>query len=154
MRFEWEGAPGAGAWQISTPPLLSTAPLIGSLRIFEEAGLGRIRAKSLAMTRYLMDLIEGTGLTEIPYGYRIGTPREDGRRGGHVAVEHDMGPRIARALKARGIVPDFRQPDVVRLAPIALYTTYQECWETVRHLREIIDAGEHLTGDAGRDLVA
>lgn len=154
MRFDWEGAPGAGAWQISTPPLLSTAPLIGSLRIFEEAGLGRIRAKSLAMTRYLMVLIEGTGLTELPYGYRIGTPREDGRRGGHVAVEHDMGPRIARALKARGIVPDFRQPDVVRLAPIALSTTYRECWETVRHLREIIDAGEHLTGDAGRDLVA
>ncbi len=154
MRFEWEGAPAAGAWQISTPPLLSTAPLLGSLRLFEEAGMARVREKSLALTSYLIDLIEGSGLTDPPYGYRIGTPREPGRRGGHVAVEHDAGPRIARALKARGIVPDFRPPDVVRLAPIALYTSFRECWETVQHLRAIIDNGEHLTGSAGRELVA
>jgi kynureninase len=154
MRFEWEGAPTAGAWQISTPPLLSTAPLLGSLRLFEEAGLARIREKSLALTTYLIDLIEGSGLMESPYGYRIGTPREAGRRGGHVAVEHDAGPRIARALKAREVVPDFRPPDVVRLAPIALYTSFRECWETVQHLRAIIDNGEHLKGSAERELVA
>ncbi len=154
MRFEWEGAPNAGAWQISTPPQLSTAPLLGSLRIFEEAGIARIREKSLALTTYLIDLIEGSGLTEPPYGYRIGTPREPGRRGGHVAVEHDAGPRIARALKERGVVPDFRPPDVVRLAPIALYTSFRECWETVQHLKAIIDSGDHLKGSAERELVA
>lgn len=154
MRFEWEGAPNAGAWQISTPPLLSTAPLLGSLRIFEEAGMARIREKSLALTGYLIDLIEASGLTEPPYNVRIGTPREEGRRGGHVAVEHDAGPRVARALKARGVVPDFRPPDVVRLAPIALYTSFRECWETVQHLKAIIDGGEHLKGAAERELVA
>jgi len=101
-----------------------------------------------------MALLEASGLTGLGYGYRIGTPREAARRGGHVAVEHDQGPRIARALKRRGIIPDFRPPDVVRLAPIALYTSYHELWRTVQTLRAIIDSGEHLIGDPGRDVVA
>jgi kynureninase len=57
-------------------------------------------------------------------------------------------------LKARGIVPDFRAPNVIRLAPAPLYTTYQELWQTVETLREIIGSGEHLRLTAGRDLVA
>ncbi|MGH2559146.1 MAG: kynureninase [Thermomicrobiales bacterium] len=154
MVHEWEGAPGAGAWQISTPPILSTVPLLGSLRIFAEAGIERVRAKSLKQTAYLIDLIEAMGLTASPYNYRIGTPREPNRRGGHVAVEHDAGSRINRALKARGVVPDFRPPDVVRLAPIALYTSYHEIWQVARHVRDVIDTGEYLVVEAGRDLVA
>ena len=153
MRHDFEGAGGAGAWQISTPPLLSTAPLAGSLRIVAEAGMDAIRTKSLAQTDYLMGLLEASGLTEQPYAYRIGTPREADRRGGHVAVEHDAGPRIARALKRRGVIPDFRPPDVVRLAPIPLYTSYHDIWQTVRHLRAIIDAGEH-EGEGDREIVA
>ncbi len=153
MRHDFEGAGGAGAWQISTPPLLSTAPLAGSLRIVAEAGMDAIRTKSLAQTDYLMGLLEASGLTEQPYAYRIGTPREADRRGGHVAVEHDAGPQIARALKRRGVIPDFRPPDVVRLAPIPLYTSYHDLWQTAQHLRTIIDAGEH-EGDGDREIVA
>ncbi|MDP9367436.1 MAG: kynureninase [Chloroflexota bacterium] len=154
MRHVFEGAAGAGAWQISTTPLLSTAPLFGSLRLFAEAGIEALRAKSLAQTTYLMDLLEASGLTGAPYGYRIGTPREAERRGGHVAVEHAAGPRIARALKRRGVIPDFRPPDVVRLAPIPLYTSYHDLWLTAQHLRAIVDAGEHLAGEAEREIVA
>lgn len=154
MAHAFTGAAGAGAWQISTPPLLATAPLLGSLRIVAEAGMDALRAKSVAQTAYLIDLLDASGLTAAPYGYRIGTPREAGRRGGHVAVEHDAGPRIARALKRRGVIPDFRPPDVVRLAPIPLYTSYDDLWRTVQHLREIIDRGEHEQGDDGREIVA
>ena len=154
MRHDFEGAAGAGAWQISTPPLLSTAPLAGSLRLVAEAGIEALRTKSLAQTTYLMDLLEGLGLTVLPYGYRIGTPREADRRGGHVAVEHGAGPRIARALKRRGVIPDFRPPDVVRLAPIPLYTSYHDLWLTAQHLRAIINAGEHEIGEAEREIVA
>ncbi len=143
MAFEWEGAANAGAFQISTVPLLSTAALLGSLAIFEEAGIEAIRTKSLAQTDYLIALVEASGLDEEPYRYRVGTPREHPRRGGHVAIEHDEGMRISLALKARGYIVDFRPPDVVRLAPIALYTTYQELWQTVQVLREIIDTGEY-----------
>ncbi|MDQ3349869.1 MAG: kynureninase, partial [Acidobacteriota bacterium] len=144
MVHDWEGAPDAGAFQISTIPLLSTAALLGSLAIFEEAGIEAIRAKSLAQTDYLIALVEGMGLTGEPYGYRIGTPREHAQRGGHVAIEHDEGARIALALKERGFVVDFRQPDVVRLAPIALYTSYHEVWRVAQALREIIDTGALL----------
>ncbi|MEA2512702.1 MAG: kynureninase [Thermomicrobiales bacterium] len=154
MLHTWEGAGHAGAWQISTPPILATAPLVGSLRLFAEAGIDRVRAKSLAQTAYLIDLLEALGLTAEPYGYRIGTPRDPARRGGHVAVEHDAGPRIAKTLKRRGAVPDFRPPDVVRLAPIALYTSYHELWQVAQHLREIVETGEYLQGPAGRELVA
>ncbi|MGH2534992.1 MAG: kynureninase [Thermomicrobiales bacterium] len=154
MRHEWESAPGAGAWQISTPPILSTVPLLGTLRLFAEAGIDRVRAKSLKQTAYLVDLIEAIGLTASPYSYRVGTPREPDRRGGHVAVGHDAGARINRALKRRGVVPDFRPPDIVRLAPIALYTSYHEIWQAAQHLRDIIDTGEYLAVEAGRELVA
>jgi kynureninase len=154
MVHEWEGAPGAGAWQISTTPLFYGASMLGSLGIFEEAGIDQIRAKSLKMTNYLIELIEESGLTGPDYGYAIGSPREDDRRGGHVAVEHASAAAIARALKQRGIIPDFRAPNVIRIAPIALYTTYEECWRTVQTLKEIIDAGEHLAANQGRELVA
>jgi kynureninase len=144
MAHHWEGAASAGAWQISTIPLLSAAPLLGALEIHEEAGIEAIRAKSLAQTDYLIALLEEGGLCDAPYGYRVGTPLEHARRGGHVAVEHDDGARIAQALRARKVVVDFRPPDVVRLAPVALHTMYHELWQTARALREIIETGEHV----------
>lgn len=154
MATGFDGASDAGAWQISTIQTLSAAPLRGSLAIFAEAGIAAVREKSLRQTRYLIDLLEASGLTAAPYNYGIGTPREDARRGGHVAVEHAEGPQIVKALKARGVVPDFRPPNVIRLAPIALYTSYGDVWHLVQHLRAIIDGGEHQALAATRDLVA
>ncbi len=154
MRFDWHGAANAAAWQIGTPSLLATAPLRGSLRLFAEAGIDALRAKSLAQTTYLIDLLEADGLTRPPYDYQIGTPRQPERRGGHLAVEHAAGARIARALKARRIIPDFRPPNVIRLAPSPLYTTFHDLWQVARALRGIVDQGEHLRGDPNRDLVA
>jgi kynureninase len=154
MLHTWESAPGAGAWQISTVPLLSTAPLLGSLRMFHEAGIERLREKSLKATDYLVSLLNGLGLLEAPYNFRIGTPLEHARRGGHIAVEHDAGPRIAKALKQVGVIPDFRPPDVIRLAPIPLYTSYADIWLVVQKLREVIDTGAYLRVPEGRELVA
>jgi len=154
MGLDWYGAATAAAWQIGTPSLLAAAPLRGSLRLFAEAGIDAVRAKSLAQTAYLIDLLEADGLTRSPFGYQIGTPRQPERRGGHVAVEHESGARIARALKARGIIPDFRPPNVIRLAPVPLYTTYHDLWRLGQALRQIIERGDHQRGDAARDLVA
>jgi len=141
MSLDFEPAPDAGRWQISSPSILNASPLIGSLGIFEEAGIAAVREKSLRMTRFLMEMVDAL-LAGNPYGFSIGTPREDGRRGGHVAVIHAEGMRIAEALRARGVVPDFRPPDIVRVAPVALYNTYAEVWTLVRLLREIVDARE------------
>jgi kynureninase len=142
MSLTFEPAWGAGAWQISTPSVLGAAALYGSLRVFKEAGIENVRRKSLAQTGYLMFLADEL-LAGQPYGFSVGTPREEERRGGHVALEHPAAPRICEALTARGVIPDFRHPNVIRLAPIALYSTYVELWRTVQILREIVDAGEH-----------
>ena len=153
MALEFDQAPGAGAWQISTPSVLGAAALYGALQVFREAGIEAIRQKSLAQTGYLMRQVDEL-LSAPPYGFSIGSPREPARRGGHLALEHPDAIRIARALKARGVIPDFRFPNVVRLAPVALYTTYVELWRTVQILREIVERGEHLQFSGERGTVA
>lgn len=143
MNPDFEPAADAGRWQISSPGILGSSTLRGSLAMINEAGIGRIRRKSLAMTTYLMALVD-THLTEAPYSFRIGTPRQEHRRGGHVALERDVHAEgVCEALIDRGVVPDYRPPNVIRICPSPLYGTYQEIWETVQHLREIIAAGEH-----------
>lgn len=154
MVHEWVGARGAGAWQISTTPLFYGASLFGSLAIFEEAGIDALRRKSLALTDFLMDTLESEGLLTPEFGFSIGTPREASRRGGHVAVEHPSAAAVARALKQRGIVPDFRAPNVIRIAPVPLYVSFDEVWQTVDALRQIVEAGEHLSIAQDRELVA
>jgi kynureninase len=153
MALDFTPAPDAGAWQIGTPPILGLAGLLGSLRIFAEAGLERVRQKSLDQTSYLMALVDGL-LRDAPYEFAVGTPREPERRGGHVALEHLDATRVCKALKARNVIPDFRPPNIIRLAPIPLYTSYVELWETVEILRDIIDRGEHLRLSRERESVS
>jgi kynureninase len=150
MAHAFTPASSAGAWQISTPPVLGAAALYGSLRVVEEAGLEAIRAKSLDLTGYLMFLADAV---LAPLGFAVGTPREAHRRGGHVALEHPQAIRISRALRARGVVSDFRPPDVIRLAPVALYTMYADVYRTVEALREIVESGAYLRFEAALDSV-
>ena len=97
----------------------------------DPALLERIREKSLKLTEFLMSLIDDLGIS---YGFTIGNPREAERRGGHVAVEHVEAARICKALKARGVTPDFRMPSVIRLAPVPLYNTFHEVWRFAKIL--------------------
>ena len=140
--IDFEHQKSAGGWQISSPPILSSAPLEGSLRIILEAGIDAIREKSLKMTSYLIHLIDKL-LSKNPYNFSIGTPRKRDRRGGHVAVEHKEGMRISEALRAKGVITDFRPPNVIRIAPIPLYNSYHEIWEIVQHLKAAIDRKEY-----------
>jgi len=143
MDIKFTPAKNAGAWQIGTISMLSSSPIEGAVRMMLEAGIENIRAKSLKMTDYLISLVDGV-LSQLPYNFSVGTPREPKKRGGHVAVEHPTEAfRISEALKARGVVPDFRPPNVIRLAPIPLYTSFHEVWRVVQHLREIVDNKEY-----------
>ena len=94
------------------------------------------------MTSYLTSLVDAV-LSGNPFNFSIGTPREEARRGGHVAVEHEEALRIGEALRSRGVVPDFRPPNIIRIAPIALYNTYHEIWQVVQHIKEIIEKREY-----------
>ncbi len=153
MSPRFDPAPDAGRFQLGTVHMLSAAPLEGSLELFAEAGIEAVREKSLRLTEYLMQLLD-TLLPEERSGYRIGTPREPARRGGHVAVEHPAAIQINAALKQRRVVPDFRYPNVIRLAPIPLYTSFHDVWRVVMHLKEIVETGEYRAFSSQRAAVA
>lgn len=135
MSHDFDPASDANGWLIGTPNMLSTYPIQFALNVFEQAGMPAIRKESLNMTAYLMFLLDSK---LVKYGYSVGGPREDERRGGHVACVHDEAFRIAAALRDNGVIPDFREPNVVRLAPIALYNTYEEIFEVVNILEKIV----------------
>ncbi|MGR3762673.1 kynureninase [Rossellomorea sp. NS-SX7] len=141
----------AGAFQIGTPHILSSAPLLGSLELFEEAGIGELRKKSLSLTRFMMDLLnqELSGC-----GFTICNPLEDERRGGHVSLKHEEAARICKALKAKKVTPDFRAPNNIRLAPVALYSSYEDVWNTVQILKEIMENEEYKQFENVRNVVA
>ncbi len=143
MRLDFEPQHSAGGWQISSPGILGSSTLLGALGIHAEAGMEAIRSKSLLLTSYFIYLADQL-LAEAPYSFRIGTPREPQRRGGHIALEREEEAwRICEALKVRGVVPDFRPPNIIRIAPVALYNTFAEVWRVVQHLREIMDREEY-----------
>ena len=139
MSHDFEHAKSAGGWQMSSSNIFCSAPIEGSLKIHLEAGIDNIRKKSLKMTSYLIYLIDEI-LSNSPYNFRVGTPRDPEKRTGHVALEHDEHAiEINELLMKQNIVTDFRYPNVIRIAPIALYNTYHEIWQTIQIIKNIID---------------
>ena len=139
LRQTYTPAESAGAWQIGTVPVLAAAPLEGSLDVLGDAGIEAVREKSVALTDYLVDLIDERCADD----YAVGTPRDPDRRGGHVAVEHPEAGRISRVLRDRGVVVDYRPPNVIRICPAALYARYVDVWRVVEHLREVAETGAY-----------
>ncbi|MCM3240286.1 kynureninase [Heyndrickxia oleronia] len=150
LRHVFDHELNAHGWQTGTQPLFSMAPLEGVLNIYLEAGMENVRHKSLDITAYLMFLIEEK-LTK--YGYKIGNPREDHKRGGHVCLEHDDAYRICKALKQHKVIPDFREPNVIRLAPVALYVSYEDVYNLVQILEDIVVSKEYEEYSEVRTLV-
>jgi len=151
MDHTLQKASDAGAYQIGTPHIFSAAPLLGSLEIFKEAGIERIRTKSLQLTDYLMALIDSELAA---FDFRISNPRDDAERGGHIYLEHNEAARICKALKSNGVVPDFRNPNGIRLAPVALYNTYEEVWTSVQILKKIMEDKSYLQYENKRGVIA
>lgn len=138
MRPHFRRAEGAGAYQIATPSILGLSALEGALEVFDELGISRVRERSLELTSYLIDRCDRF-LPE----FTLVTPRAPSRRGGHVALAHPQARALSLALRSRGIVPDFREPDILRLAPVALYNSEEELDRTVQVLRQLLDSGEY-----------
>lgn len=137
--------------EIGTPNLLSMAPLEGSIEIFNDAGIDNIRKKSMKITDYFIYLIKEY---LIEYGYEIGSPLDATKRGGHVALVHEEAIRINEALKDKGIIPDYRRPNIIRLAPVPLYISYEEVYDVVMTLKEIIEKKLYEKYDKKPGIVA
>ncbi len=121
--------PGAIGWQASCPPVLAMAPLGPALSLFGEAGLDRLRSKSRRLTAYLEWLLV-SGLGD---AIDILTPRDPDRRGAQLSLRVPGDARgFQAALQDAGVVGDFREPDVLRLAPAPLFNTFHEMWRTAR----------------------
>lgn len=140
MSATFHPAADAGRFLAGTPHVFSLAPLVGALGVIGRAGVERIRAKSLAQTAFLRDQVESRLAR---FGVGVVTPREDHRRGGHVTLRHPAAGNLSRALRAAGVVPDFRPPDLLRLAPAPLYTSFAECERAVAILEDILATGRH-----------
>lgn len=150
LKHTFEHAEDAGGWQIGTQPMFSMAPLEGVLKLYNQIGMEKIRKKSLNLTGYMMFLIEQRLLR---YGCNIGNPREDHRRGGHVSLEHEEAYRICKALKEHHVIPDFREPNVIRLAPVALYISYEEVYKVINILEGILSTKEYEKFTSTREMV-
>ncbi|MBT6338354.1 MAG: kynureninase [Desulfobacula sp.] len=154
MDLEFEHQRSAGGWQISTQGLLSAAPVESALETILDAGMDNIREKSKKITSYLVYLVD-VYLSKKPYNFIIGTPLDPEKRSGHVAIEHEEeAVRISKSLLNNRIIPDFRPPNIIRIAPTPLYNTYHEVWEVVQTLKKIIDTKEYKNYSTNRKPVA
>lgn len=137
MGPEFTPVASADAWQLSNPPILAMAPVRESLRIFDRATMPALRQKSERLTGYLLGLIEQVaGELGEPGRIETITPREESARGCQLSLAIKQKPReFHKALSESGVVCDFREPNVVRVAPTPLYSTYHDCWRFAEILR-------------------
>ncbi|WP_298832228.1 kynureninase [uncultured Planococcus sp.] len=149
MDHEFSKAEGAGAYQIGTPHIFSMAPLLGSLELFEEADIHTVRQKSLELTSLLRELVG----QRVPQLVDV-TPLEDEARGGHIAFSHPEAARICKALKEAKIIPDFRAPNIIRLAPIAFYTSFSDVEKVAEKLQSIMKNETYKNFSNERNVVA
>ncbi len=141
MRPNFEPTPGADGWQLSNPPIFSLAPLRASLAQFTRVGIANLRQRSMILTAALADKITD----ELSDFVKIITPLEPAQRGCQLSLRVLRGQQAGRdcfqALAAANIVADWREPDVIRVAPVPLYNTLDDIDALVAAMRQ------HFTGD-------
>jgi kynureninase len=137
MADRHEPAPGIRRLLSGTPPIVAMQPVRDMLDLVEEAGLDAVRAKSVALTDAVLDYADAV---LAPYGVRTGTPRVAGERGSHVTLEHPAFERIVPELWERGVVPDFRAPDGLRVGLSPLSTSFTELHAGLEAIRDALDA--------------
>jgi len=136
MPEEFMPLPTVEAWQLSNPPILSMAALLASLEIFHEAGISQLREKSEKLTSYLEALIK----SELSNQIEIITPTSPQSRGCQLSLRLLQPVEdITKLLHDRGVISDWREPDVIRVAPVPLYNSFKDCYTFVQILKDILN---------------
>jgi len=137
MEPRFEAETGAAAWQISNPPILSAAPLIASLELFQAARIERLRAKSIALTGFLEELLQ-----PLQSSVQLITPRALESRGCQLSMRilggGSRGKRVLDRLTELDVICDWREPDVIRVAPIPLYNRFAEVLLFTERLAQVL----------------
>ena len=135
MRDGFDPIAGAEGWQLSNPPILSMAAIRASLDIFDRAGIHKIREKSIQLTAYLAELLSTLNSDKI----RIMTPLDPEHRGAQLSLQlKDSDRSLHDALTHLGVVSDWREPDVIRVAPAPLYNSFRDIYDFVQRLNQCL----------------
>jgi kynureninase len=128
-----------------TPAVFGVAAVRDAVAVHAVAGIERLWAKSIALTDLLIELHDAW---LVPLGARLGSARDPGRRGAHVAVRHPDAYPVSRALIDGGlVVPDFRPPDTIRFGPAPLYTRFVDVWDAMARTRDLLASGAYRRVD-------
>ena len=121
---------GAQGWQLSNAQVLSFAALKSSLELFDKAGMSALRAKSLSLTSYMEELIDGIEGGDM---FKVITPRDTTLRGAQLSMltREGVGKELFDYLSANGVICDWREPNVIRLAAVPMYNSYEDVWRFV-----------------------
>jgi len=145
----YDPAPGIDRFLTGTPPVIGIAAVEEGARLLGEAGIGRLRAKGVALTELLIGLADEW---LVPYGFAVASPRSSARRGSHVCLRHPDAWRISQALIGAGVIGDYRTPDRLRLGPVPIATRFTDVWDALDAVRRI--AGDRsyagLAAERGR----
>ena len=144
MGPRYRPAPGMTKFMTGTPPILATAAVQEGARLLLAAGMPAMRAKSVALTGYLIELADAW---LVPLGCSIATPRQASRRGGHVSCCHPEAERIVEQLAAAGIITDYRTPERFRFGLPPLTTRFTDVWDAAAAVRDLVAA----RSDGARD---
>jgi kynureninase len=139
MEGSYRPAPGIDRMRNGTPPVLSLLALEAALAAFDGVDLAEVRAKSLSLTSFFLDLAD-EALT--PLGFAAVTPRDPAERGSQVSLRHPSAYGVVQALAARGVVGDYREPDLVRLGFAPLYLRHVDVVRAVEQIVAVVTAGE------------
>lgn len=132
MKGEFVPMRGAEGWQLSNPPIFQMASLLASLEIFEEAGIKNLREKSVKLTDYLEFLLNEIGSERI----EIITPKTSAERGCQLSIRvKNADKNLFKAISERGVIADWREPDVIRVAPVPLYNSFTDVWKFAEILK-------------------
>lgn len=132
----YEAAPGIDRMLVGTAPQLSLIALEAALEAFDGVDMAVLRKKSEALTGLFIDLVD----QELA-GFGLASPREAAQRGSHVSLTHPEGYAIMQALIARGVIGDFRAPDILRFGFAALYVGFVDVWDAVARLKDVMATG-------------
>ena len=134
----YEPAAGIERFGVGTPPVLAMAAVEVGVRLIADAGVAGLAAKGRALTE-LMVALGDAWLT--PHGVSLASPRDFSLRGSHVTYAHPQAWQVTQALVDRGVVPDFRTPDRVRLGPAPIYTRFVDVWDGMSRFRDVLAEG-------------
>jgi kynureninase len=134
MGPDFQPMAGAEGWQLSNPPIMALAPLRASMDIFHDAGMDRLRAKSVNLTAYMEFLLREIASAR----FAVITPTEPGRRGAQLSIRITEGRAVCDRLLADGVIADWREPDILRVAPVPLYNSYTDVFDFVRRFSAIL----------------